>query len=703
MLRFFRNFKLNFDRSFSNSLVKQIYWLSGIVAAMFIILLLLSLIPGLYTPGNEQYGRIPDIIFLLIDPGSGTDSMSAVFSIIGALVGLVAFTGCLISVITNILSNRVEQVRNGETWYDLENHIVIIGFNGSVPSLIHSIYEKNPSVRNHKAYILIMSEQSTEDIRASIHVANTEAEEDCIVIIRGQRTALDELDKLSLAKCHSIYLLGEPDEEAHDSINLECLGYIANLLPDRTVGLPECHVQFDEQSLFSIFQFSDIPSTVNKRMHFIPYNFCDVWAQKVLVKCEAEDGLIGSDYRIHYRPIDGEEGIKKDSPKHVHLIVSGMSQMGIALAVQTAHIAHFPNFREDDNSTRTHITLIDPEAGKLMQQFMARFRSMFQVARWRFVRAEDFISNAYLQGTAPLYSLDDQHWNDPISDAQSTSPYKHLGPNFIDLQWEFIEAEPDMPVLQQYMLDAVSDTSAITTLAFCQDNQDESLRASLYLPYQTYDLAHQVLVYQNESPTIIHTLSGFSLPEEERRKLRYGKMAPFGMNTEFHVGDLDSEKYGRLVNVAYSCNPDDGIASLEAMLNDTEHVEREWNRTSMANKWSSTYSANMRYVKLRFIGCNLNTSTRTEIEEAMAAHIEDIKVTEHNRWNVEKLLMGFRPLTEPETHATKDEKKRLRKSSQLAHLDICSYQDLKTIDPATIIYDASVNMALPVMVDIIRG
>ncbi|MBQ0060320.1 MAG: hypothetical protein KBT15_00920 [Bacteroidales bacterium] len=691
---FFKNFRLHFDRSFSESQVKQIYWLSAIVGIMFLLLVGLSLIPGLYEipPQAEGHGRILDILFLLFDPGNFTDGMSGVFILIVALVGIILFIGCLISVISNILNNRVEKIRNGETWYELENHIVIIGFNDSVPSLIHSLYEKNELIRKGEAFILLMSEQRTEDIRASIHVANTEAEERCVLVIRGQRTALDELQKLSLPKCNTIYILGEPNEKAHDSINLECLTYVANLLPEKIVGLPTCFVQFNEQTLFSIFQFSNISPDILKRLNFAPYNFCDVWAQKVLVKCEAEDGLIGSDLRINYRPIDGENGIRKDSDKHVHLVVVGMSQMGIALAVQAAHIAHFPNFKENDNTTRTHITFIDNNIGENMRLFMMRFRSMFQLARWRYVEA----ANAN-------YTLEDASWHNPLEDEDSKSPYKHLGPNFIDLQWEFIDGSVDMPAIQDYLLEACSDTKAITTLAFCQDNQDVALRDSLYLPSRIYDITHQILIYQNQSPAIIHNLSGLTLEKEEQKKLRFQRMYPFGMDTEFHVGDLDSETYGMLVNVAYGYNPDDGLEGLEKLLADAEFVEKEWNAISMSNKWSSTYSANMRYVKLRFMGCDMQTSSIDEIKEAIKANIEDVKVTEHNRWNVEKLLMGFRPLTKEECGASKQEKKVLRKSSQLAHLDICSYEQLQQIDPGTIIYDASVNMALPAMIEIVRN
>ena len=62
---------------------------------------------------------------------------------------------------------------------------------------------------------------------------------------------------------------------------------------------------------------------------------------------------------ILYPPLD-RDGIRAQSDRYVHLIVVGMSRMGVAMGVTAAHIDHNPNFVTQ--CFRTRITFIDPDA-----------------------------------------------------------------------------------------------------------------------------------------------------------------------------------------------------------------------------------------------------------------------------------------------------------------------------------------------------
>ncbi|MDE6779434.1 MAG: hypothetical protein K2J51_08225, partial [Alistipes sp.] len=86
------------------------------------------------------------------------------------------------------------------------------------------------------------------------------------------------------------------------------------------------------------------------------------------------------------------------------------------------------------------------------------------------------------------------------------------------------------------------------------------------------------------------------------------------------------------------------------------------------------YGGNSRWNKLRSAGGDWGRLR----EECMAQ-------TEHDRWNAEKLLMGFRPVTREEqtycmvSKANKNELKKRR-----IHLDICSCERLKAVDPSAV-------------------
>ena len=88
---------------------------------------------------------------------------------------------------------------------------------------------------------------------------------------------------------------------------------------------------------------------------------------------------------------------------------------------------------------------------------------------------------------------------------------------------------------------------------------------------------------------------------------------------------------------------------------------------------------------------------------------ETLSVSEHARWVVEKLILGYRALDTTERYAdenlhvqfkNKEEKKKYRDSlkrrdNDPAHIDICSYQDLRRINPDDLKFDSFLMLAIP--------
>ena len=76
-------------------------------------------------------------------------------------------------------------------------------------------------------------------------------------------------------------------------------------------------------------------------------------------------------------PLD-RDGIRAQSDRYVHLIVVGMSRMGVAMGVTAAHIAHYPNFVTQ--GIRTRITFIDPDAEREMNFLKGRYEPLFRLS-----------------------------------------------------------------------------------------------------------------------------------------------------------------------------------------------------------------------------------------------------------------------------------------------------------------------------------
>lgn len=89
--------------------------------------------------------------------------------------------------------------------------------------------------------------------------------------------------------------------------------------------------------------------------------------------------------------------------------------------------------------------------------------------------------------------------------------------------------------------------------------------------------------------------------------------------------------------------------------------------------------------------------------EILKHHLAEMSCSEHARWNVEKLINGFRPYTRMEV--IKDENlcgdartshiNYLKKNDAIrAHIDICSYSRLRRIDLVSIKYDSFLLLAM---------
>ena len=671
----FKNLPLRFDRSFSKGWLNQVLWLIGIMAVVYVILVGLSFARAFYAPGVEgSKGRWYDIVFVLIDPVTGSDSMSSPFILLCTVLGLVIFSGMLISVISNVLERRVESFKKGETTYRMSDHVVIIGYDDSVPSLVKTLRTKNKSERDEDLFILIQSGQTTEDVRNRLHLSSENWMEKNTLVVQGQGNSREDLEKLHVGKCKEVWIIGDDTLEAHDSANMDCLSLISELCESRS-GKLDCHVCFEYPTVYSVFQFSELQEAFKKHLHFHPFNLYENWAKKVLVEGKSGEGA----GEIKYKPLEGDGGLQKDSKKHVHMIIVGMSRMGTALAVEVAQTAHYFNFREDDDATRTHITFIDCHARENMELFMSRLPNVFDMMRWRYVDAREE------KGT--LYTLTGNTWNNPVE--QADSPYRHLGPNFTDLQWEFIDGRVESSAVRRYLTQAVNDDSAITTIAVCLSVTQQSTQAALYLPDVVHRKAHQVLVYQKVSDAIIRSVNN---PEDKCTK--YDTMLPFGIVNDSYSNDQIGDEEGIWINAFYTKEYGSEDDRKRWKDKDEKWAKEIWYKAKVSDKWSSIHSANMIHTKIRAVGCRLGDGM-SDIRAAIEANMTELVMTEHNRWVAEQLLAGFRPFFADEwDEYHRQTEKKPKKKAERAHANICSNALLKQEEPESHKKDEQVTLAI---------
>lgn len=91
-------------------------------------------------------------------------------------------------------------------------------------------------------------------------------------------------------------------------------------------------------------------------------------------------------------------------------------------------------------------------------------------------------------------------------------------------------------------------------------------------------------------------------------------------------------------------------------------------------------------------------------DETRQKHIEELAHCEHNRWIVEKLILGYKPLGKDEIftyeHLFGKQRQAYLKSLKIRkdapmHIDLCSNNDLRRIDPDNMKYDSFLMLAIP--------
>ena len=304
-----------------------------------------------------------------------------------------------------------------------------------------------------------MSEKESDTIRDLLHSCLDDDTEEFVAVMRGVQTAEDDIKRLSLKnKPQEIYVLGEEDDDCHDANNLECTKLISKQMSANNEEVA-CHVQIDSDTTYSVLQRVDFCQEfeICPNLVFQPFNFNEIWAQKVIATVNDSD----------YKPLYGD-GITSDSKKHVHLIIAGTNEMATSIAVNAAHILHFPNFKDGDFSTCSHITFIDKDIHDFGNKFRMQYRHLFDLSRWRDVDGKECNDREVA-------------WIDPFASADCK--YKHLGDiNFMDIQWEFISGDICDLDIQKYLINCAKYDNEITTIALCSESSEQNAYICMALP-----------------------------------------------------------------------------------------------------------------------------------------------------------------------------------------------------------------------------
>lgn len=685
------------DRILSSGVKSQLFLLAGFILLVLVIFIAIEWATDSVLTIKEGGDRNLwfDVYYHFVDPGNqyvvnggGNRLLVSIVSITGSVL----MGGLLISIISNMIDRRVEHAREGQLKYKFKRHYVIIGFDKMAIGLIKQLFRKirdDARFKNEPYLFVIQTTSEVETVRHELLSKLDDEIDRRTIILHGGRDSREDLERLRLPYCQEIFLLGEEGETDHDSINIECVTLINRILLEnkkqeekpRDIDMMEkvilreqekrkkCHVLFEAQSTFAVFQRNDIETVFKKRtddddswyraicalhkndqstleqlkslkkdydeqtvrlIDFLPFNFYETWAEKVLVWGKYDphnDGVAP----IVYTPLDGE-GIDYESNRHVHLVIVGMTSMGVALAMKAAHIAHYPNF-ERDPELKTRITFIDLNADTEFDMLRGRYSALFEQCDYRVV--------------------------DTLDDSRS---YEHKGTGLSDIEFEFVKGAVESRLVQKLLESWTSaENRSLLTIAICFEVPQKSIATALYMPQEVYKRALSILVRQNVSCSTIELV---------RQARQYNGLRAFGMLDECYDIDDSSLLQAKRVNFIYNrIKPQvkEWLPLVDAQ------ADELWKGLSTVHRWSNIYNAHSIPTKLRSFGLE-------EPENLLADKdlLEKMAQVEHNRWVMERLIQGYRPTTPEENQLIKSGKRNKKEieNSCFAHIYLKPYAQL---------------------------
>lgn len=692
----FINTKLWFDRLLSKNLWKQF----AILGIGLIISFLLSWY-FLHISGckwedfceskNLSEWLLP--LYLLIDSNAlnhlytnCVNGWALFVSSIIYVIGMFVFNGMIISIMTNAIERRVENHSEGYIHYLKSGHHIIMGYDDMVPSIISHIFEKDK-----KAFILILTSAKVTEIREKLLKSFDKETMKHIILNYGHRTSADSYKDIYVESAEQIFIVGNHANSAHDAINVECVDSICRYLnkPKVTQRPNRITCVFKDLDTYAAFKTSEIFKEVGKlEIEFVPYNFYTGCAKQVFIKRKYKD-IDSSEIDSYNYPCVYGKGITPEDDKYVHLVFVGTTNFAVAFAMEAAHVLHFPNA----DKAKTRITFIDKNADIEKDEFITRNRHFFDVQSFSYYDlSNDKRRKEEAQGIRNEYVQ-----------------FKENNVNFLDVEFEFIKGD----IFSKKVQDKIAEWSKehndkqYLSIFLALADQRQNFVLGMNMPDEVYDNAIPLFIRQDRSDNFVTNLRNADIKEEgkeliyatvnkgiyveKKRNARYANIYPFGMNETAFCADNHSLKRAKLINYLY-CTANyethkfQSILALDAMSEENiwYEADRHWKKLTVALKWSNLYSAyaiKTKLATLRVIrGLDIEDATHdyqllSDYEAEIMAKIE------HNRWNVEKLLMGYRKAHEEEDKYNHDEySKDLAKNKKLfIHHDIRPYDELDSI------------------------
>lgn len=605
-----------------------VWQLLGVIVAIVVLMAAVAYAGGI--PDPYQW-------FLIgANPGDPGSTGARIASVLLYALFSIGFTGLFITYIINWMDRRRDRWECGAARYNItDDFALIIGGHSMTPHLCANLLN-DPAHR----YVVVTTEGDAGILRRRIESELPEDVRHRLIVYHASQTSDLDLQQLNASKANAVYILGDGDDYTSDADNMETYRRLIALSSsaDNAADIP-CHVLLGSVSACRVLYASDVESRDNSPFDFLPLFVSDEWARRVILGDAVKyPGVVAG-------------SIAPDSDKRIHIILIGFTDMSLSVMCQAAQLLHFPNFVAGRLHPASRITVVDSNMAERLQ----------------------WIRNCYSQ------LFDSLEWN---SETLQAKPMDGI----TDIEWTFIDADPDSGVASERILEQIAQNDMVTVVVSNPGGDGASVSTAFNLSADIYGHENviQVLVHQSGSSALIDEVAkGITWTDNEgiahATPSRFIKFKPFGMDAECdYMSDFNAVG-PKIIAYAYqNLDSDPGLDKLltKAESGDFSDLDKAWRNLStrggksvMSQRMSNIYSAGSIPFKAGWLVTGTTALTADQVE--LLAEIE------HYRWNMEQLLSGYRPMSAKETEAlAKGETSRADLKSRFIHPDIIPYARL---------------------------
>ncbi len=348
----------------------------------------------------------------------------------------------------------------------------------------------------------------------------------------------------------------------------------------------------------------------------------------------------------------GDFAFRPNDDAHLHVVVGGDSDLMLSIVRQVALTAHYVNYDEENEDlakrNRTLITLISTNIEDIKRK----------------LEKEEFL------GYLPIFGRHFFHGEEQETVVEWNG--EKVSTIDVDIELEIV-ANPPLIVESNSNEFLIKEDEV---LAYCNSKTESEI-----FEIDTRMAQYAGRMYELGAPIE-------NLPSEDIHDAHRYMLA------------LDVFQYQKLQE------------PLGTLVNESKWSKEE-NRLKVKNGLSNVFCADCFESRVKAIDfCRGEDGKQTETE-VWGKYNEVLCRSEHARWVIEKLIMGFRPLSEKERMIDenlspyKQRRKQYRdglKSNKEspAHIDLCSYLDLRRRNPDDMKYDSFLMLAIPKILESVK-